>query len=99
MFMKNYNTWCFDPSHFINKEDILEIRVQLFSILREKLPPDLKGRTIVRVEEGATIKDLLWELNITRRVAISINDKQERDHSRILHDGDEVKIFTSIGGG
>jgi sulfur carrier protein ThiS len=99
MFMKNYNTWCFDPSHFIFEEDILEIHVQLFSILRDKLPPDLKGRKIVRMEEGATLKDLLWELGITRRVAISVNGAQERDRSRILNDGDKVKVFTSIGGG
>ncbi len=87
------------PSYFEVEEDILEIHVQLFSILREKLPPDLKGRTVLHMEEGATIKDLLKELDIDRRVAISINDIQERDHSRLLNDGDKVKVFTSISGG
>ena len=81
------------------EEEFLDIHVQLFSILRDKLPPELKGRTVLHFTEGATLEDLLWELNINRRVAISINDIQERDQSRKLKDGDKVMVFTSISGG
>ena len=77
----------------------MEIHIQLFSILREKLPPEAKGRTVLHVDEGTTVEDLLRILNINRRVAISINDEQERDQTRILKDGDQVKVFTSVGGG
>ena len=77
----------------------MEIHLQLFSILRDKLPPELKGLTVLQLIEGSTLKDLLTELDINRRVAISVNDLQERNRSRMLKDGDEVKIFTSVGGG
>jgi sulfur carrier protein ThiS len=73
--------------------------LQLFSILRDKLPPELKGKTIMHLNEGSTIEDLLKELDITRKVVLSVNDVQESDHSRQLYDGDIVKIFSSVGGG
>ncbi len=73
--------------------------MQLFSILRDKLSPELKGKTIMHLQEGATLKDLLGDLKITRKVAISVNDLQEKDHSRQLNDGDKVMIFSSVGGG
>ena len=81
------------------KEKNLEIHLQLFSILRDKLPPELKGRTVIQLLEGSTLKDLLIKFEIDRRVAISVNDVQERDRSRKLKDGDEIKIFNSVGGG
>jgi thiamine biosynthesis protein ThiS len=87
------------PREYYPKEEILEIHLQLFSILRDILPPELKGRTVIQLNEGSTLKDLLTELDINRRVAISVNDLQERKRSYKLEDGDEVKIFTSVGGG
>jgi sulfur carrier protein ThiS len=80
-------------------EVALNIHLQLFSILRDKLPPELKGQTIMHLNEGATLKDLLEELKITRKVAISVDDIQETDHKRKLVDGERVKIFSSVGGG
>jgi sulfur carrier protein ThiS len=53
----------------------------------------------MHLQEGATLKDLLGDLKITRKVAISVNDLQEKDHSRQLNDGDKVMIFSSVGGG
>ena len=78
---------------------MLTIQVQLFSILREKLPPESKGRTVIQLDRGATIQNLLTKLDIQKRVAISINDVHERDLSRVLEDGDNVKIFTPLRGG
>jgi len=80
-------------------EEILNIHLQLFSILRDKLPPELKGKTTMHLNEGATLKDLLRELEITHKVVISVNDIQETDHTRQLVDGERVKIFSSVGGG
>jgi len=87
------------PEEYYPKEEILEIHLQLFSILRDKLPPETKGRTVIQLIEGSTLKDLLTELDINRRVAISVNDEHVSDRSCILEAGDEVKIFTSVGGG
>ena len=78
---------------------MLEIHLQLYSILREKLPPDAKGRAVLQLDEGATLADLLDELGIERKVVISVNDTHESDKSRQLLNGDEVKIFSSVSGG
>jgi thiamine biosynthesis protein ThiS len=77
----------------------LKVHLRLYSILREKLPPEAKGRAVLHLNEKATIADLLEELNITRRVVISLNGVHEADRWRQLKDGDEIKIFSSISGG
>jgi len=48
----------------------LEVHLQLYSILREKLPPEAKGRTILQLDEGAALTDLLEEPGIERKVVI-----------------------------
>ena len=78
---------------------MLKINLQLYSILREKLPSEAKGRTVLQYDEGATIVDILDELGIDRRVVISINGEHESNKSRLLKDGDSVKLFSSVGGG
>ena len=77
----------------------MEIHLQLYSILREKLPHSANGQAVLTLEEGSTIADLLNELGIKLKVIISVNDLQETDHSSQLSDGDEVKIFSSVSGG
>ena len=77
----------------------MEIHLQLYSILREKLPHSTNGQAVMTLEEGSTIADLLKELGIELKVIISVNDVQETDHSSQLSDGDEVKIFSSVSGG
>lgn len=83
----------------MHTEETLEIHLQLYSILREKLPLEAKGRAVMQLDENASLADLLEELNITRRVVISVNGEHETDRSRQLQDGDEIKIFSSISGG
>lgn len=51
------------------------------------------------MEDGATVADLLESLDINRRVVVAINEKQEVDTNQILHNEDEVVIFTVISGG
>ncbi len=77
----------------------MEIHLQLYSILREKLPHSANGQAVLNLEQGSTIADLLKELGIELKVIISVNDVQETDHSSQLSDGDEVKIFSSVSGG
>lgn len=77
----------------------MEIHLQLYSILRDKLPPEAKGRTVLELKDGAVLADILNEFDITKRVVISVNDKHITDDSFQLQNGDQVKIFTSIGGG
>jgi sulfur carrier protein ThiS len=77
----------------------LEIYLQLYSILREKLPAEANGRTVLQLKEGASVSDLLDKFDITRRVVISVNDEHESDMSRKLQNGDKVRIFSSVSGG
>ena len=77
----------------------MEIHLQLYSILREKLPPELKGQTVLQLDGGASLQDLLDKFDISRRVVISLDGTHELDMSRQLQDGDRVKIFSSISGG
>jgi sulfur carrier protein ThiS len=77
----------------------LKVHLQLYSILREKLPPEAKGKAILQLEEGATIDSILQEFDIKRRVVVSVNDEYEPDKSRQLRDGDQIKIFSSVSGG
>ena len=77
----------------------MDIHLQLYSILREKLPSDAKGRTVMQLDEGATLADLLDKLGINLKVVISVNGDHEPDKSRQLRDGDHVRIFSAISGG
>jgi sulfur carrier protein ThiS len=78
---------------------MLDIHLQLYSILREKLPSDAKGCTVMVLDEGATLADLLDKLGINLKVVISVNGDHEPDKSRQLRDGDHVRIFSAISGG
>ncbi len=78
---------------------MLEIHLHLYSILREKLPSEAKGRTILHLDEGATLANLLDQLELKRKVVISVNGTQETNKLHQLQDGDTVKIFSSISGG
>jgi sulfur carrier protein ThiS len=77
----------------------MEVEVRLYSILREKLPPEARGRTTVTLEESATVADLLEALEIEPNVVVSVNGDHERDHDRQLNPGDLVRLFSSISGG
>lgn len=78
---------------------MITVDVQLYSILREKLPREAKGRTTLHLEDGAAITQVLDELDIQRNVVISVNGEHARNHDRKLADGDRVRIFSSVSGG
>lgn len=75
------------------------INVQLYSILRDKLPKESKGRALIALNDEAALQDLLDKLDITRRVTVSVNGVHILEYSHPLQDGDEVKIFSSVSGG
>ncbi len=77
----------------------MKVHLQLFSILRDKLPKEARGEATLDLGDGSTVRDLLATLDIQRNVVVSINDTHEPDKNRILCDGDDIKIFSSVGGG
>lgn len=78
---------------------MLEIHLQLYSILREKLPPEAEGKAVWHLEDGTTLQDVLDKLGISRRVVISVNGTHETDRFRELQNGDVIKLFSSVSGG
>ena len=77
----------------------MQIKVVLFSVFREKLPPDAHGKTTLELPEGSTINDLLTRLDIQIHAVCALNGQIERDFSRTVLDGDEIQVFRPIGGG
>ena len=77
----------------------MEVHLQLYSILRDKLPVEAMGCTVLQLDEGTTLAAILKMLDIKRKVVISLNDIHQSDHSLELQDGDEVKIFSAVSGG
>jgi sulfur carrier protein ThiS len=77
----------------------LLIKVVLFSVFREKLPRENRGRTTIELPDDSTLKDLLDKLDIHITATCSVNGQLEYDQSIRLKDGDEVQIFRPIGGG
>lgn len=77
----------------------MHIHVKLHGILRDKLPVEQKGKTDIELQDGNSIADLFTHLGISRRVEIAINEEIEIDTTYVLVDGDQVHLFTAIGGG
>lgn len=77
----------------------MKVSVHLHGILRDHLPADAKGRATINLEDGASVGDLLDQLGIKRRVIISLHGNQKLEKTHILQDGDQIAIFTVIGGG
>ena len=77
----------------------MKIRIELLGILAELLPKESKGKGVVELVEESTVKDLLEKLGIKRKVTFALNDELDLDKEQQLKDGDEVLVFTSVGGG
>ena len=77
----------------------MKIRIELLGILAERLPKESKGKGVVELGEESTVNDLLEKLSIKRKVTFALNDEHDLDEKEQLKDGDEVLIFTSVGGG
>ena len=91
----------------------MQIQVQLFSILRDCLPPDSeRGQATVTLLQGATIADLVTHLGIDQHLGydaaeltsranwqVMVSGQFELDMGRVLQDGDEVGIFPPVSGG
>lgn len=77
----------------------MQINVHLHGILRDRLPREAKGRVTLTLGEGATVHDVLAFLGIEGRVAVSLNGILEPERAHVLHDGDDIAIFTVVGGG
>jgi len=77
----------------------VQVQIALYSLFREKLPPENRGRATIELPEGSTLADLLAKLEINIAAICSLNGQIEHDFTKQLSDGDEVHIFRPVGGG
>jgi molybdopterin converting factor small subunit len=78
----------------------MHVDVKLFSRLREHLPPQARGEATIELPPEATVGQLLEHLGVGTRIRlISINGEREEDRSRVLHEGDSVRVFPIVHGG
>jgi molybdopterin converting factor small subunit len=91
----------------------MQVQVRLFSILRDCLPSDAEGgKASIGLTDGATLADLITRLGIDRKLGLApdqitsqagwqllVSDRFEADMTRVLQDGDEVKILPPVSGG
>jgi|YNPNPStandDraft_1061719.scaffolds.fasta_scaffold48423_1 molybdopterin converting factor small subunit len=91
----------------------MQVRLNLFSILKECLPPEARqGHVTVDLPPGATLRDLVQRFGIDRRLGVPpggslaekgwqvlVNGIYEASLDRTLADGDEVSIFPPMAGG
>ncbi len=91
----------------------MKINVQLFSTLRECLPPATeRGRLMVDLPVGASLQVLFDRLGVERCLGsgktfagqidswqISVNGEFTRDLGRLLQEGDQVIVFPHMAGG
>ena len=80
-------------------EAVIKLNVQLFGILADHLPREDKGKASVELADSSTFRDLTEKLGIRRKVTFAVNGEHDLDESHVLEDGDEVLVFTSVGGG
>jgi thiamine biosynthesis protein ThiS len=78
---------------------VLQVHVRLHGALRDKLPPEEKGRTIVTLPDGAQVTAMLKQLSLHRRITVAVNDEIVDDWNTTLQDGDRVEIFRPAAGG
>ncbi|MDD3825521.1 MAG: hypothetical protein PHY79_06065 [Anaerolineae bacterium] len=91
----------------------MDIRVHLFSILQDCLPPGSKrGQATVTLPEGATVGDLMVHLGIDVYLGyspqavieeagwqVSVSGRFGATSDNVLHDGDTVLMMPHASGG
>ena len=77
----------------------MQISLKLHSILRDYLPPEAKGKTILTLPDGSTAAQLSAYLDIDRQCSILVNGQEIEDENHLLQDGDEVQMLMILGGG
>lgn len=79
----------------------MEIEVNLYATLARYLPTPLeKGNCVMDVTGGATVEDVLQQLNIPADlVKLIFVDGVHASRESILKDGSRLGVFPPVGGG
>lgn len=77
----------------------MQISVKLYGTLRDHLPAETKGKSVIKLAEGATIDELVTMLGIDHDVLTAINGKHQSTNTAVLKEGDAVTVFEMTAGG
>ena len=84
----------------------MHVHVRLFASLRDRLPAPDRGRADLDLAEGATLADLIAQLEIPDKLAqmVLIDGRQAPRQKgeravRTLREGETVSIFPPVSGG
>ena len=78
---------------------MLQIHVRLHGALRDKLPAEAKGRTILTLPDGTPLTAVLERLSLQRYVEVALNDEVVENQDLPLQNGDRLEIFRPAAGG
>lgn len=78
---------------------LIRVKVTLHSYLKDHLPPETDGQTILDLADGTTIADLSRQLELPEAIAVAVNENIERDRQRVIADGDHVRFLRPGVGG
>ncbi|HXV41959.1 MAG TPA: MoaD/ThiS family protein [Anaerolineae bacterium] len=76
----------------------MEVKVTLHGALRDHLPRQAKGKTMLTLPEGATVAEVLQQFKLNPTVSAAVGGVQV-EHAYVLQDGDDLQVFRMIGGG
>ncbi len=77
----------------------MRVRIVLYSTLREKLPPEARGRAELELDDGCPVSQVLERLELPAGIAWALNGSLERNPDLALQDGDELQFFRVGAGG
>jgi sulfur carrier protein ThiS len=78
----------------------MQVKVKLYTILKKYGEGKLDKDNNLSIPENHTLQDLISHLNLPERLGkVCLVNGYPRDIEYALRDGDEVKIFSFIGGG
>jgi sulfur carrier protein ThiS len=78
---------------------MIQVHVRLYGALRDKLPPQSKGQTVLDLPDGADIAAVLNQLSLRRHIQVAINGEIVENIETNLIDGDRVEVFRPAAGG
>jgi sulfur carrier protein ThiS len=76
----------------------MEVKVTLHGILRDYLPRQAKGQTILNLPEGTTVGEVVQQLEIKQNVSAAVAGA-EVELNRVLQEDEELHLFRLIAGG
>lgn len=84
----------------------MKVDVRLFASLRDRFPPEARGRGTLELDPGASLQDLIDRLEVPSALAqMVLVDGRQAPRARtaraaiVLEEGQTVSIFPPLAGG